>query len=274
MGGGSENAAEGRAVLQYGHPLAGGLFCWGLFCRGMEGRPGAMIAGYNTDVRHAEVVFHVQTEDKGSSNPFIESLVYVGGRVLAAKRASYADLLAQGKGAEAISELMDAQHRNMIAAIRKGKFDDKVEALLGSRPALRPAAPPAASEVDDLLAATKMTEAERTLDQVILEYLTNEAQQEQLRLVLEQGVDLSAGRPAKIKVRALSSKSGEPVAGARIEIKHISTVAEARTLASGQTDPMGGIELAFSIPDLGRGSAALIIAADSDLGPAELKQLL
>lgn len=232
-----------------------------------------MIAGYNTDVRHAEVVFHVQTEDKGSSNPFIESLVYVGGRVLAAKRASYADLLAQGKGADAIGELMDAQHRNMIAAIRQGKFDDKVEALLGSRPALRPAAP-AATSVDDLLAATKMTEAERTLDQVILEYLTNEAQQEQLRLVLEQGVDLSAGRPAKIKVRALSSRSGEPVAGARIEIKHISTVAEARTLASGQTDPMGGIELAFSIPDLGRGSAALIIAADSDLGPAELKQLL
>ena len=53
-----------------------------------------MITGYNTDVRHGEVVYHVQTEDKGAANPFIESLVYVGGQVLASKRASYADLLA------------------------------------------------------------------------------------------------------------------------------------------------------------------------------------
>jgi hypothetical protein len=34
-----------------------------------------MISGYNTDVRHLDVVFHVQTEDKGAVNPLIESLV-------------------------------------------------------------------------------------------------------------------------------------------------------------------------------------------------------
>ena len=56
-----------------------------------------MITGYNTDVRHGEVVFHVQTEDKGVSNPYIESLVYVGGQVLASKRASYAEMIAEGK---------------------------------------------------------------------------------------------------------------------------------------------------------------------------------
>ena len=54
-----------------------------------------MITGYNTDVRHNEVVFHVQTEDKGLGNPCIESLVYVGGQVLASKRASYAEMLAE-----------------------------------------------------------------------------------------------------------------------------------------------------------------------------------
>ncbi|MES1243218.1 MAG: hypothetical protein ABUT39_16515 [Acidobacteriota bacterium] len=56
-----------------------------------------MITGYNTDVRHNDVVFHVQTEDKGLGNPFIESLVYVGGQVLASKRSNYADLLSEGK---------------------------------------------------------------------------------------------------------------------------------------------------------------------------------
>ena len=47
-----------------------------------------MITGYNTDVRHVETVVHVQTEDKGRGNPFIESVVYVAGRVVATKRSS------------------------------------------------------------------------------------------------------------------------------------------------------------------------------------------
>src|SRR5687768_6064298 len=58
----------------------------------------AMITGYNTDVRYRERVFHVQTEDKGLANPCIESVVYYGGQVLAARRASYADLVEEGKG--------------------------------------------------------------------------------------------------------------------------------------------------------------------------------
>ena len=92
-----------------------------------------MITGYNTDVRHGEVVFHVQTEDKGVSNPFIESLVYVGGQVLASKRASYAELLAEGKEEKEIVALMDHQHRTMIAAIRHGKLDAKLASLLAGR---------------------------------------------------------------------------------------------------------------------------------------------
>jgi len=105
-----------------------------------------MITGYNTDVRHQEVVFHVQTEDKGAGNPFIESLVYVGGQVLASKRASYADLLAEGKDEKSIVALMDHQHRTMIAAIRHGKFDDKLPGLggrpAGPSPGTGPVAPP------------------------------------------------------------------------------------------------------------------------------------
>ena len=91
-----------------------------------------MITGYNTDVRHGEVVFHVQTEDKGISNPFIESLVYVGGQVLASKRASYAEMIAEGKDEKDIVALMDHQHRTMIAAIRHGKLDAKFAALAAS----------------------------------------------------------------------------------------------------------------------------------------------
>lgn len=238
-----------------------------------------MIAGYNTDVRHADVVFHVQTEDKGTGNPFIESLVYVGGRVLAAKRASYAGLLAEGKGSGAISDLMEGQHRTVIAAIRQGKFDDKLHLMMG-KPAASPltsvaaAAAAALSEPPDVLAATKITEAETTLDQVILNYLTSEAEREQLRLAVDGEPALSVGLPARVRLLATSSRSGQPVTGAHVDVKLISTVAEARTLATGETDSGGGVQLSFLIPELAGGAAALIITAASSIGSAELKHLL
>ena len=52
-----------------------------------------MLTGYNTDIRHGEVVLHVQTEDKGRENPAIETVIYLKGQVLAARRTPYAKLL-------------------------------------------------------------------------------------------------------------------------------------------------------------------------------------
>jgi hypothetical protein len=268
-----------------------------------------MITGYNTDVRHQEVVFHVQTEDKGAANPFIESLVYVGGQVLASKRANYADLLAAGRDEKEIIALMDQQHRTMIAAIRHGKFDAKLAALgrpktspmpvlepvpagSGPLPPVAPAAPAVAGAggVTPASAASaagasnraatprgvpvQPPSGERTLDQVILEYLTNEADQEQLVLVLESEADLGLGRRASLALRTSSSKSGLPIAGAQVSVRMISTIAEPRVLAVGRTDEQGGVPLRFEIPALDRGTAALIISAVSAIGRAELKHLL
>jgi hypothetical protein len=115
---------------------------------------------------------------------------------------------------------------------------------------------------------------ERTLDQVILEYLTNEADQEQLVLVLEGEADLGLGRRASLALRTSSSKSGLPVAGAQVSVRMISTLAEPRVLAVGRTDERGGVPLRFEIPALDRGTAALIISAVSSIGRAELKHLL
>jgi hypothetical protein len=297
-----------------------------------------MITGYNTDVRHGEVVFHVQTEDKGMGNPFIESLVYVGGQVLASKRASYAELIAEGKEEKEIVALMDHQHRTMIAAIRHGKLDGKLAALSASRqtgamPVIRPTGQvPVAARPDgpstsrmpvlptppprppvvpalpvdsgetlargafssETLARSPSAAAltpdtpmepfvarpprpagpERTLDQVILEYLTSEADQEQLVLLLEEERDLALGRRATLVLRATSSKSGQPIAGTQVSVRMISTVVEPRVLATGRTDDQGILSLGFDIPEVGRGTSALIINAASSIGRAELKHLL
>ncbi|HXO40994.1 MAG TPA: hypothetical protein VN999_06065, partial [Thermoanaerobaculia bacterium] len=116
--------------------------------------------------------------------------------------------------------------------------------------------------------------SERTLDQVILEYLTNEADQEQLVLVLESEADLGLGRSASLALRTSSSKSGLPIAGAQVSVRMISTITEPRVLAVGRTDEQGGVPLRFEIPKLDRGTAALIISAVSAIGRAELKHLL
>lgn len=252
-----------------------------------------MITGYNTDIRHNEVVFHVQTEDKGLANPCIESLVYVGGQVLASKRANYADMLAEGKEEKDIVALMDHQHRTMIAAIKHGKLDAKLQALLAGKqtgpmevltrqspptapvPQVVPTPPPPPPSAARPAAVPPASAArERTLDQVILEYLTNEADQEQLVLLLEEESNLALGRQARLVLRTRSSKSGMPVEGAQVSVKMISTVSDPKVLVYGRTDDQGLAALSFDIPAIGRGTAALIITAVGSIGRAELKHLL
>jgi len=286
-----------------------------------------LITGFNIDVKYRGVVYHVQTEDKGVSNPYIESLVYVGGQVLASKRASYAEMIAEGKEEKEIVALMDHQHRTMIAAIRHGKLDGKLAALNASRttgPVATPTPPtgmhpvvvrhpsgpmaspppPAASAdaVETMVRALSGGETvarpatatatpetplepiaarparpaapERTLDQVILEYLTSEADQEQLVLLLEEERNLGLGQHATLVLRATSSKSGRAVADTQVSVRMISTVVEPRVLANGRTDDRGLLALGFDIPQLGRGTSALIINAVSPIGRAELKHLL
>lgn len=83
-----------------------------------------MITGFNTDIEHEGVVYHVQTEDKGLDTPMILSLVYVGGTILASKRSPYKDLIAKGFSDEALSERLSRQHRLICAAIHSGRVND------------------------------------------------------------------------------------------------------------------------------------------------------
>jgi hypothetical protein len=83
-----------------------------------------VITGFNTDIEHNGVVYHVQTEDKGLDSPIILSLVYVGGAILASKRAPYEDLIAEGFSDEALSERLKRQHKLICAAINSGRIDD------------------------------------------------------------------------------------------------------------------------------------------------------
>ncbi|GAC1434186.1 MAG: hypothetical protein NVSMB68_06700 [Thermoanaerobaculia bacterium] len=233
-----------------------------------------MITGFNTDIKHSDKVYHIQTEDKGMANPYIESLVYVGGEILASKKTSYAEQMKSGIDEKWIAGLMEQQHRTMIAAIKRGRFDQPADStqVKTARPALpqpapdggpkaaHPAAPPAGDE--------------KTLDQVIIDYLASEAESEHLELSLLTQAEFFAGAPAEVRIATRRSLSQNPIAAAAIEVKVISTVEPPRVVFRGKTAADGTALIRCTIPPFREGTAAVIISAQSAIGNDEVKQLV
>lgn len=86
-----------------------------------------MITGFNTDVNFQGVTYHVQTEDKGLTTPFILSLVYNRGTILASKRSPYEDLVEKGFDEKILAERLQKQHKTICAAISAGKIEQLKE---------------------------------------------------------------------------------------------------------------------------------------------------
>ncbi len=81
-----------------------------------------MIIGFNTDIKYRDEVFHIQTEDKGESNPQVETLVYHSGEILLSRRISYSHLLKKTDARKRIKAMMKTQHDQVISELKGGKF--------------------------------------------------------------------------------------------------------------------------------------------------------
>ena len=261
-----------------------------------------MITGFNTDIKHGDRVFHVQTEDRGAGNPIVESLVYVGGQILLSKRSPYGDLITAGKVDEpAVRQLMDLQHRRIIEAIRRGRLDAAITGgavqetvPVRPEPGLSPAAaaasaailagsgsfpaptgkPPVARPPTSGILSSSASGMDRSLDQVIIDYLAAEAASERLELNVVKGGDLVSGKPVALTVRASTSLTDRPVAGAQITVRVVSSLAPTQVLFRGTSDQDGLVKVTATLPDVGSGNAALIVSATSNLGTQEVKQLI
>ncbi len=208
-----------------------------------------MITGYNTDVRHGNRIFHVQTEDKGLSNPRIETLIYVGGEILDSYRSSYEDLLAGPPIEDGVLQArMDEQHRAIIRDIKNGKYD---------------LTPP------DLL--EKQAFNDRPLDQAILEFLQQDGEVDTLELVLDQPLRPVFGTSCPIRVRARLCNSQSPVPGAEVTLKLVSSLKKATGLLSGRTDGDGLFVGAVQLPPSQPGQCAVVLNCTSEHGFDEVK---
>jgi hypothetical protein len=238
-----------------------------------------LITGFNTDIKYNEKVYHVQTEDKGMGNPYVESLVYVGGEILASKKTSYAEQIKTGIDEKWISGLMEQQHRTMIAAIKRGRFEPASETTASTAPPSAVVASPGTTVAQEGMvfpdAVPPVTiDEEKTLDQVIIDYLASEAESEHLELQLLNQTEFFSGAPIEVRVAARKSLSQSPIPAAAIEVKVISTVEPPRVIFRGKTAADGMAVIRCTIPQFREGTAAVIISAQSPIGNDEVKQLV
>jgi hypothetical protein len=82
-----------------------------------------MIFGFNTDVKHVDTIYHVQSEAR-EGDLLLQTQVFVRGRCIGKKATSYAAKAAESQFGDAQKEqLLREQHRQVLDAIREGKLD-------------------------------------------------------------------------------------------------------------------------------------------------------
>ena len=221
-----------------------------------------MITGYNTDVEYNGVTYHVQTEDKGLQTPFILSLVYVGGAILASKRSPYDDLVAGGFDEKILVNRLQRQHKLICAAVHAGRIEDL------KRMGERDAAPPSpATDVDAAATTEPIEKTEPPLPQ--------EPEDEGLVVRLVEEREFRAGQDVTIQL--LVTREGEagrePAANTRLAVKILGTTFSPQ-FTTATTDARGFAAVSLSLPNFTSGRAAILAKAEDRGEVAELRRII
>lgn len=259
-----------------------------------------MITGYNTDVEHDGVVYHVQTEDKGLETPFILSLVYSGGAILASKRSRYEDLIASGFSDEALSERLKRQHLLICAAIHAGRVLDLKRmagadaelAAVGQIVDQEPAAPApeeqdaeaveAAPQQDSVTPIPPAPPAEvgdpdaYTIHDPRRQSPMGEQTREEegLKITLLEEQEFRSGGSLLLRIMVIQvGKIEKPVNGAVVSVKVLGT-AFRPMIYSMKTEKNGVATVSAQIPKFTSGRAAILIKALAGGSETELRRVI
>ena len=86
-----------------------------------------MIFGFNTDVKHGDTIYHVQSEAR-ESELLLQTQVFVRGRCIGKKATSYGSKSSEVQTGDAQKEqFLREQHRLVLDAIREGKLDNVLD---------------------------------------------------------------------------------------------------------------------------------------------------
>jgi hypothetical protein len=211
-----------------------------------------MITGYNTDIPYEGKTYHLQTEDKGLSNPMIESLIYVGGEILAAQRTSYAHLVHRGSADEAaIAELLEQQHKKLIREIRDGRHDP-----------------------DGLKPIGEGLITDRSLDQVVLDYIGELLEAEHLELMPIADFGIEADGQCNLQLLARGNLTGRPIKHTEVVFQLEGSASDPEILFQEKTGSDGIVRARFTLPGDKREAGTLVAVLASDSGPIRWERSL
>jgi hypothetical protein len=202
-----------------------------------------MITGYNQDVPYKGKTFHVQTEDRGKENPVIETLIYLGGEIVSSFKTSYQKMLERGCSEGEIAALLEKQHRRIVVEVKLGKY---------------------AREKEDKPFGEGII-SNKSLDEVILDYLTSEAEGEKMKVSIIEQSPMVAGTRAYFKLRTFYDISEVPVENADVNIKLITSDGMNSDILKTKTNHEGICNALFEIPNIkGNGVIVLNVSRDND----------
>lgn len=82
-----------------------------------------MIFGFNTDIKHEETIYHVQSEAR-EADKLLQTQVFVRGRCIGKRASSYAEQASAPEFTDKRKEeILREQHRLVLDAIRNGQLE-------------------------------------------------------------------------------------------------------------------------------------------------------
>ena len=127
-----------------------------------------MIPGLNINVTHESVEYHVQTEDLGRGNPFLLTLVFRAGAIVAREKVNYRDALGEGASEIEIKKFMDDQHHRLIQRVQAGQIQSAATSRTAAGPPPKTSPPQPASPLTPKVSPLP---SDGALERLITEYV-------------------------------------------------------------------------------------------------------
>jgi hypothetical protein len=82
--------------------------------------------GYSSEIKYQGLDLLVQTQDKGLAAQYVETLVYLSGKIVYSQKAPYAQYLNQPGFKEKVARLLKDLHQAVLDDIGGGKLDHQI----------------------------------------------------------------------------------------------------------------------------------------------------
>jgi hypothetical protein len=184
-----------------------------------------MIFGFNTDIKHEDTIYHVQSEAR-EGEMLLQTQVFVRGRCIGKRATPYAEQAKKpGFTDQQKEQILRDQHRLVLDAIRDGLLE----------------------HVFDKRETPESLAAEKELD---------------IHWLNADSVHASVHENDKLSMKLRATESGQPVSGARMTVRFARANADP-FYTQVTTDASGDAELTFLVEEAALPEASVLVQVNS-----------